>query len=118
VNTNIITATEGQQVSDEKPHLKREVCGCCNKLVALRDVQTCDRCGGALCPTCDAARELSDRPSTADADRAKERERLIEEVKAAGWENAMYPSPSNASRLADTIQMLAAFDAENGGNQG
>jgi hypothetical protein len=30
----------------------------------------------------------------------------------------MYPSPSNASRLADTIQMLAAFDAENGGNQG
>lgn len=54
-------------------------------------------------------------PSTADAERAKERERLIAEVVAA---SRSYEAESSVSRLGELTKFakaLAAFDAENGG---
>lgn len=55
-------------------------------------------------------------PSTADAERAKERERLIADVVAAvgRWNNSYTVSALEVIRAADA---LAAFDADNGGSK-
>lgn len=55
-------------------------------------------------------------PSTADADRAKERERLIADVVAAvgRWNNSYTVSALEVIRAADA---LAAFDADNAKEQ-
>lgn len=62
------------------------------------------------------AKEL-ERRSTADAERAKERERLIAEVVAGAreWEKHKNFSALEVVRLA---RALAAFDAANGGREG